>query len=242
MSAMNNRLLRPRASGFNPKTVTGLYAWYDATDASTLTFNGSSVSQWRDKSGNGRNLVQSTALNQPGYVSSGINGKPAIAPDGVDDSLSLSASVSAYLPRYIVGAFRPISTNGGPWLKAGGLNDGVAFGQGASTLDSDGLNVVSLHETIAWRNSAIAMTQNAAVIASYQYQTAFFRTFPYGTADLSDVGFVSATNIFIGGYSTSSRYTDGYIGEVLIYTAVPSTSDRQKIERYLGSKWGVTVT
>ena len=239
---MSPRLLRPRATGFNPKTVTGLYAWYDAADASTITLNGSTVSQWNDKSGNGRNLVQSTALNQPGYVSSGINNKPAIAPDGVDDSLSLSASVSAYLPKYIVGAFKPISTNGGPWVKAGGLSDGVAFGQGVSTLDSDGLNVVALHEGVAWKNSAIAMTQNAGVIASYQYETCFFRTFPYGTADLADASLLSATNIFVGGYSTSSRYTDGYIGEVLIYTAVPNTADRQKIEKYLGSKWGVTVT
>jgi len=240
--SMSPRLLRPRATGFNPKTVTGLYAWYDASDASTITLNGSSVSQWSDKSGNGRNLVQATALNQPEYVSNGLNGKAVIAPDGVDDSLSLSASVAGYLPRYVVGAFKPISDNGGPWIKAGGLSDGVAFGQGASTLDSNGLNVVALHEGVAWKNSAIAMTQGAGVIASYQYATCFFRTFPYGTSDLTDATISSATNIFAGGYSTSSRYTDGYIGEFLIYTAIPSTTDRQKIEKYLGAKWGVTVT
>lgn len=42
--------------------------WLDATDASTITLNGTTVSQWNDKSGNGRNATQSTAANQPTYV------------------------------------------------------------------------------------------------------------------------------------------------------------------------------
>lgn len=41
--------------------------WLDANDTSTITLNGSTVSQWNDKSGNGRNAVQATAANQPGW-------------------------------------------------------------------------------------------------------------------------------------------------------------------------------
>lgn len=33
---MNPRLLRPTASGFNPRQISGLAAWYDASDSSTL--------------------------------------------------------------------------------------------------------------------------------------------------------------------------------------------------------------
>lgn len=42
--------------------------WLDAADASTITLNGTTVSQWNDKSGNGRNAVQVTAASQPVYV------------------------------------------------------------------------------------------------------------------------------------------------------------------------------
>ncbi len=41
--------------------------WLDAADTNTITLNGSTVSQWNDKSGNGRNAVQATASNQPGW-------------------------------------------------------------------------------------------------------------------------------------------------------------------------------
>jgi hypothetical protein len=41
--------------------------WLDAADASTIVLNGSTVSQWSDKSGNGRHAVQATAANQPAW-------------------------------------------------------------------------------------------------------------------------------------------------------------------------------
>lgn len=50
-------------------TVLGsaLSLWLDAADASTITLNGSTVSQWNDKSGNGRHATQATAANQPAW-------------------------------------------------------------------------------------------------------------------------------------------------------------------------------
>lgn len=42
--------------------------WLDAADASTITLNGSTVSQWNDKSGNARNAVQATTAYQPLYA------------------------------------------------------------------------------------------------------------------------------------------------------------------------------
>lgn len=241
MMGMSPRLLRPRASGgFNPKSITGLQLWLDASDASTITLNGSTVSEWRDKSGNARHVLQSTASLQPSYVTNGINGRPAVAPDGEDDRLSLASSISAFEPKYVAGAFKPISDNGGPWVKVGGDYDGIGLGQGATTLDSNGYNIVVIHEAIAWKNSGLAMTQNDAVVVSYEYETSLFRSHPYGSADLSDSAIISATNISIGGYLF--RYSDGYVGEVLIYNRVLGEAERSKVEKYLGAKWGVAIS
>ena len=52
--------------------------WLDAADASTITESGGAVSQWDDKSGNGRNATQPTSGNRPTYQSSVQNSKNVI--------------------------------------------------------------------------------------------------------------------------------------------------------------------
>jgi hypothetical protein len=42
-----------RSKQFDPRTIPGIGLWLDASDLSTITLNGSNVSQWRDKSGAG---------------------------------------------------------------------------------------------------------------------------------------------------------------------------------------------
>jgi hypothetical protein len=52
---------------FSPVQLgSSLIAWWDANDDTTITLNGSTVSQIADKSGNGRHLAQSNAGLQPG--------------------------------------------------------------------------------------------------------------------------------------------------------------------------------
>jgi hypothetical protein len=54
------------APTWTPADLTDLYAWYDASDASTLTLRTSQFAQqWRDKSGNARHLNQAADANQP---------------------------------------------------------------------------------------------------------------------------------------------------------------------------------
>ena len=77
--------------GFDPKSIANLSVWYDASDATTITLNGSNVSQWNDKSGNGYHASQSTSANQPAYVTNDRNGRPVVSFDGVNDSLVTSS-------------------------------------------------------------------------------------------------------------------------------------------------------
>lgn len=93
---MNPRLLRPRASGFNPKSIAGLLSWYDAADAATITTS-TGVSAWADKSGNGYTLRQSTGNNQPATGTRTIGGRNALDFDGSNDVLSLGSSPPEYL-------------------------------------------------------------------------------------------------------------------------------------------------
>ena len=63
---------------FTPKEIPNLAIWLDAQDYSTLTFNSTTISQWRDKSGNANHASQGTAINQPKYVAQAINGWPSL--------------------------------------------------------------------------------------------------------------------------------------------------------------------
>ena len=75
-------------NNFSPLDLP-LALWLDATDASTITLSGSSVAQWNDKSGNGRNAIPPNG-QAPGYNATGLNGNGIITFDGVSQYLNTS--------------------------------------------------------------------------------------------------------------------------------------------------------
>lgn len=85
--SMNPRLLRPIATGFNPRSIPQLTAWWDASDTATITAVSGAVSVWADKSGNGRTLYQGTAANRPATGTRTIGGLNALDFDGSNDAL-----------------------------------------------------------------------------------------------------------------------------------------------------------
>ena len=90
--AMNQKLLRPRASGFSPKNIAGLYLWLNGSDSSSVTLNSGNVSEWRDLSGGGRHFTQATSAAQPVYTTAGQNGKNCLTFDASRRLLSSSAA------------------------------------------------------------------------------------------------------------------------------------------------------
>ena len=85
---LGTKLVYSSEVAWTPAELTTL-AWYDAADASTITLNGSNVSQWDDKSGSGRHLSQVTASRQPSYAASTLNDRPLITL--VDDFMTQSS-------------------------------------------------------------------------------------------------------------------------------------------------------
>ena len=73
------RQLGAAAQPFAPDHIPGLVLWLDADDESSVMRDGSNrVSQWSDKSGDGKHAVMANATYQPTYVASAINGRGAI--------------------------------------------------------------------------------------------------------------------------------------------------------------------
>lgn len=76
-------ITQPRSVAFSPLSLAPAL-WLDAADTSTITASGGAVSQWNDKSGNGKHLAQTTAAAQPTTAASTLNGRNVLTFDGGD--------------------------------------------------------------------------------------------------------------------------------------------------------------
>jgi hypothetical protein len=70
------RLYESLSPVFNPSLIPGCSLWLDALDINALVLSGSSVTQWNDKSGNGRNAVGNIGTGT--YSTTGLNSRPTV--------------------------------------------------------------------------------------------------------------------------------------------------------------------
>lgn len=264
---MSPRLLRPRATGFNPTNVSGLWAWFDAADQSTMTLNGSTVSEWRSKSGaGGIVLAQGTASAQPTLTQSYYSGRSALTFDGGDFLTDLDSGL-------------PINgtTIAVVWDETTRVAfAGILIGRPAAGDDfsrNDGFRL-SLHEganiptSIVWRNvgsdidarapsasEAAALGRNVVLVTIEPSVSNVGRAVVRyngnaGTADTSygaPTGGVTTTTgtlvgaRFVGGVVDTAYRFNGRMCEIAVWNRALSSSEIQSVERYLGNRWGVTV-
>lgn len=239
---------KPSASAFwTPAQLPSLSAWYDASDASTITLNGSTVNQWRDKSGNARHVSQATATNQPSYTTN------AITFDGTNDHLTASGiNFSATDKMTVFMALRNVAADitrsafmfGGPF--------GGVTGLGADyPVDSSlRLRVDARGSVTAFPSSAASATKrNVTSIFGFGADIAGDSIFAFvdgtqvlnNTSDLGTGNF-GTSNLFIGSYNGSVAFFSGSIYETVVVPTLLSLSDRQKLEGYLAHKWGTTAS
>jgi hypothetical protein len=254
--AMNNRLLRPRASGFSPKQISGLQLWLDANNSSSITLNGSNVSEWRDSSGSGIAYSQSTAAYQPAYSTGYRNGKNAIRM-GQGSTTYLQSGGSPAI------SFKPStwfivfeeSTRGGfaRVFNAPDASNADVFGQAGITLSmhengfpfriaGNGFNAYppagddsvaagnNIATFIGANNKALTRRNGTAGTQSNMNNTT-------GTPWKSFIGvYVDGGSPFIGAY-----YLQGTMYEIIGYNRELSAADIGTVEKYLSKKWNITV-
>ena len=89
------------------------------------------ITTWYDQSGNSKNAVQTTALNQPKIVNAGVlftqNSKPTIYFDGTNDFFTLSSSIATSINySFFSTAYNQSNTNGGTYMS--GSTGAAEFG------------------------------------------------------------------------------------------------------------------
>lgn len=209
--------------------------WLDAADANTITLNGSTVSQWSDKSGNNRPATQSTAANQPTYNSTGLNGKPNLSFDGTDFMSGLWSAATASQATVAVVCLYASSaiTQAAVSLGTGASNSGLGVGWNTSS----GFN------TFLW---AIGEANRSGFIATPLVQIGVLSPSSVaqslnGNTSSTAIGAAPAvnTNYQVGGIGGTLLLSNGSrVSEVIVLSSTASTTDRQLIEGYLAWKWG----
>ncbi len=212
---------------------SALALWLDAEDAASITLNGSTVSQWNDKSGNNRHASQATAASQPTRTLNGLGGRTVLTFDGVDDFLNATFT----LTNFSVGMVGTLTANtaiiyyplgfGSPPSGSAGLSVG-----GTNFTQKAALNSPSLltNETVTL-NSPYLITAHAKTnnrLISFNGQT-----------PATDTNSQSISEVRIGMRSDGFWPYAGRIGEVVITNTALSAADRQRLEGYLAHKWGL---
>lgn len=217
-----------------------LALWLDADDASTITLNGSDVSQWDDKSGNGRNATQAVAASQPTYAATGFNSKPTLQFDGTSDFMRADAAAVAIGSQ----AFTLMSAARFPTAgflfslreSAGGTTRGYIQRANANELNS------------AWGDPSVSPPVLSVVDSTNNILGAQKRTGGVVESFANGVGGGTATASFsapfavlaLGAFSTTitNNWSNSWFSEIVIATGTMTTADRQKLEGYLAWKWG----
>lgn len=82
-------------TNFIPTDIDDCVLWLDAADQATIIDSGGFVSQWNDKSEVGNNVTQFTGSSQPLTGVNTINGRNAIAFDGVNDFMRRGSFITS---------------------------------------------------------------------------------------------------------------------------------------------------
>jgi hypothetical protein len=245
MSPMSPRTLRPRQTGFNPKSISGLAMWLDAsapgslfqdTSAATAsTGNPNPVGYWKDLSGNGNHATQGTANNRPIISPDLRNGRNVLRFDGLSgsdaDFLQLTATA-------VQTVFAVCFVN----TAAGNLSSIIGNSSGSPDIRRDSNTTPSSR----WRGlgaetnlddftnpSGSQFRVNGVSTSSVAEQTWHMLTAirGTGTAQINQI----ARSLF------SARSFGGDIAEFVCYDRALTDSERDRVERALGKKWGLTI-
>ena len=240
---MSPRLLRPLASGgFVPTAVAGLAAWYDASDAGSITLNGSTVSQWSDKSGNGRHQVQGTAAIQPNYNATGLNGRGTLTTTGTQWMQASAFATSASGAYTVLMVMKLDSTAGQPYVfQRGTVND--AHSLLVSTTNTWAARRGSGNQGTLLQSPSIATSQFYILTAIYKPTLSrIFSGNTQGTDNTTSVAAPTGNKVLtLFALDSATRAGQPGLAEFIYYHAELSDAQLLSARQYLARKWGLTL-
>lgn len=215
-----------RSGSWTPASLPGLAGWWDANDAATFSFSsGVLVSQWNDKSGNGRHLAQADTAKQPSR--NGAMGGVSVV-HGASRWLDTAAFTVAQPLSLIVAGIYPTSSGPGMVSSVGGNLQFYRAAAGQIRGYAGGVEI-SINSYVTGSHVTTLIFNGAS--SSFRMD---------GGAPVSGNPGTAGTTT---GLRTTERNlafpTNGYeLAEIILCAGALGTTDRAAAEDYLRTKWG----
>ena len=233
-----------QAVNFSPDDISDLYAWYDASDITTITKSLDRVSSWTNKEGtSARNLNQATGGSQPLWLSASQNGLDTI--DFVssrfiltDTNLTaITAPITMFIVCKIPSSSATVHHSMSERIDTGGhfhtfykeTNDSIRF----SNTTGGRLIISSPPSLESWNYVTVVGNDTAGFIRTNGVLEVTNPAAPTGTSG-------TYSGICVGRYNMQvGYYWQEEIGEIIIYDKLLNATEINEVENYLATKWGL---
>ena len=236
--------------------------WLDASDQSTMyqertgaaattlvASDADPVGTWKDRSGNARHVTASGDSKRPTYKVSTHNGRSSIYFDGVNDNFNITSSILSGLSGYSIFMVRQWEVPGAAAAIFAGSNNIFEY----VTVSAGSITGRRSYISGGNYGSTATLSLSASVVSLVYDGTKSNNTTRLvrrtnGTQDtLSFTGTIPATSeaqtsITIGSLTDTANWFKGYILEIVVLSSTATADKISQMERYLGNKWGVSVS
>ncbi len=232
----------------DPSTISGLQLWIDASDSSSYTTSNGFIQYINDKSTNAHQFDEKTIAYYPGQYGATVSSASQNSLDTFyfdNDGYNINSSFVPYVPNCTI--FFVASTTSGTndyWLggNASGTRPAILSGYDVtSSGQAQGFEWYGMAagEMLTFGNqSGMTGPQLLTVTRSQPGSTTIYldgTQVATATADTTPTTSDGFTKLGYGGGSV----TGATFCEWLVYDSVLSSSDRQAVEGYLRTKWGL---
>lgn len=238
---------------FSPLSIAGCSLWLDAKDRGTFTLSGLSITQWADKSGNGRNAVGNTGTGT--YSSNGLNSLPTVQITSTGNMRSpvAAGTFPAGILLYVV--YQKTGANNSFDTIVTRTTNNIADPIDIWTNNTDTSRLIGRGPGNYWQgyeqttNVARRTTPTIICMSAFSSTSNIWTETLNGTLSTyilnnNIIGSPSygdnATQIYIGTRADGATLMNGNISEIIAYSASSmNTFQRQQVEGYLAWKWGL---
>jgi len=226
------KLFPPLTVSFSPLQIQGCQLWLDAMDTTTIAGSLSSITAWNDKSGVSNNM---TSGSGSGVTNSSWTTNSVYLNGSSYFSNTIATSVYTVFFAYN----QPSTAAGGPLFTRTATTDATGFFP-----NNNNSSYYLARSDTTWASTTSTIANNVINLVCVQYDgSSNINVWVNGTNYITSTTVAAPTvNGFWLGYrpiATYKQFMTCYVNEVVYYSNAVTTSQRQQVEGYLASKWGV---
>jgi hypothetical protein len=255
------RALLKSQTVWTPRQLSGLTAWYDSQEITTLfqdsalttpAGNGDVIGGWVDKGGNGYAMTQGTTANKPTMTINSINGIAAPVFDGGDYLTNgplgaLFSGSDVPFSVWVVAKHSTVAAYQRPWNFC---NSGNEFPFHSHLLHITAPEFRSYRED----DAPAAKFGSGGTPTTSPYIAGHIFTGTLGTLIINgiavdtdfdiDLGTATFDRFSVGGKASTSlsNAMQGAIGELVVVNRTINSVEAGQLSRYMGYKWGISVS